>query len=393
MIKIIGNTIHNPFIYTPCNSNSSGRRKGLALQSAESTSTQKSEFGLRKVGNWFVEFKYRKLINDIHSQITNTDPNSPEYIHYAVRLARLFSTIQPIEVEINLQSGRIDDIAHSNEACIFIMNHDYQSQDPMLLSIFNILLYQAYIETGKEGNCPRPKILVNQDILTSKRKKHREIYEALGAVGVDASTKESASRTFGNLHVMKQILSDFINDKNHVFLFPEGRKSAFKWLDLKQKFQIGTGDLVRQAARRKERVKVVPIGFAYDRNKKERQPLGSIYIGEPIYFVERDKKLYVTTGNITEDVATPAYKHFFYRFGNLQGNPGFQVDSAVGEQPTFMFVDGKYYKCITDANVPVLGKDLAPYVADVLAENLQICRSNAIEMLPKTSLSKEVICY
>lgn len=392
MIKVVGNAIHNPFICAPFTSNGT-RRNNLALQSVESTSTQKSEFGLRKAGNWFVEFRYRKLINDINSQITSIEPNSPEYIHYAVRLARLFSTIQPIEIEVNLQSGGLEDIVNSDEACIFIMNHDYQSQDPMLLSIFNILLYQAYIEAGKEGSCPRPKILINQDILTSKKKKHREIYEALGAVGIDASIKESASRTFGNLHVVKQVLSDFISNKNHVFLFPEGRKSVFKWLDLKQKFQIGTGDLVRQASRRKERVKVVPIGFAYDRNKKETQSLGSIYIGEPVYFIEEDKKLYVTTGNITEDVASPAYKHFFYRFGNLQENPGLHVDSSAGEQLTFMLVDGKYYKCITDANVPVLGKDLAPYVADVLAENLQICRSNAIEMLPKTSLGKEVVHY
>lgn len=390
MIKAVGNTIHNPLVHAPCNSNGFGRRKSLVLWSAESTSTQKSEFGFRKVGSLFVEFRYRKLINDIHSQITNINPASPEYIHCAVELARLFSTIHPIEVEINLQSGRLDDIVNSNEACIFIMNHDHQSQDPMLLSIFNILLYQSYIEASKEDKCPRPKILVNQDILTSKRKKHREIYEALGVVGIDASIKESASRIFGNLHVMKRVLSDFISDKNHVFLFPEGRKSAFKWLDLKQKFQIGIGDLVRYAARRKERIKVVPIGFAYDKNKKEKQPLGSIYIGEPIYFIEKDKKLYVTTGNITEDVASVGYKQFFYRFGNLQVNLDFRVDSIAGEQPTFMVIDGTYYKCITDANIPVLGRDLAPYIADILAENLQVCRSNALEMLPRASLGKEV---
>lgn len=390
MLKVIGNPAHKPFV--PCHSSKPRRKKGLALQSVESTSAQKSEFGLRKIGNWFVEFKYRKLINDIHSQITNIDPNSPEYIQYAVSLARLFSTIQPIEVEINLQSNRINDIAHSNEACIFIMNHDYQSQDPALLSIFNILLYQTYLEAGKANSCPRPKILINQDILTSKRKKHREIYEALGAVGVDASTQESTSRTFGNLHVMKQILGDFINDKTHVFLFPEGRRSAFKWLDLKQKFQVGIGELVRQAARRKERVKVVPIGFAYNGNKKENQSLGSIYVGEPIYFIQIDKKLFVTTGNITEDIASPAYKQFFYRY-DVQENPGSQVDTGTGEQPTFMFVDNKYYKCITDANVPVIGKDVASYVADVLAENLQICRSKAIDMLPTSSLGKEVTYY
>ena len=83
-----------------------------------------------------------------------------------------------------------------------------------------------------------------------------------------------------------------------VFIFPEGKMSAFKNLDLKRKFYPGIGRMIQSAARKKKRVKVVTLGFAFDKNKAGEQPLGSVYVGQPIYFRQgEDGNLLLQSGS------------------------------------------------------------------------------------------------
>ncbi len=337
------------------------------------SSFNSSEFLYRRIGNKFIEIKYKDLIKQIHSQISKINSNSADYIKASVELARFFCQMQPIETDINLQSGKLENIVNSDEACIFIMNHDYQAQDPVLMSIFGVLLYEGYLEANKGDICPRLKILINKNILTTKEKRHREIYEALGAVGVDVGMTHSLKEAKKNAKVLLSVISNFCEDKNHIFVFPEGRMAAFKSLDLKKRFQAGVGHIVKTATKMKGRVKVVPLGFAYDPNKSEKQPLGSIYIGEPVYFKRNGREVLTTIGNISYEEASDTYKKFFYT------NKAQYVN--FNEMP---------FKVITDNGIPVTNPTQELYIADILAENLQLCRKFATENLPKSSLGAQV---
>lgn len=337
------------------------------------SSLHSSEMLYRRIGNSFVEVQYRDLIKEIHKRIIKLDINSPEYIKAVLELARFFCSAQPIETDINLSSRRLENIVNSNESCIFIMNHDYQAQDPVLMSIFGVLLYENYLLLGKAAICPRPKILLNKDILTSKDKRHRQIYEALGAIGVDIGNR-SFSEAKKNAKVLLPVIQDFCKNKNHIFIFPEGRRAAFKYLDLRKKFQAGVGHMVRTASKIKDRVKVVPLGFAFNLNKSEGQPLSSICIGEPVYFKRDGKKMFASVGNVSFDEASDSYKKFFY-----ENNPVYERFSDIP------------FTLITGNGAPVVDHTQPLYIADVLAENLQICRRIAINNLPKSSLKDEIM--
>src|SRR5574344_456265 len=99
-----------------------------------------TEFLLNKLG------MIRRIVNNkiknrgsenkaapLYEKIRNVDENSPEYIKYLYKFARIFGKKR--EVEINLESKRILDIASSDESCIFIMNHDDRKKDPAMLGI------------------------------------------------------------------------------------------------------------------------------------------------------------------------------------------------------------------------------------------------------------------
>lgn len=368
--------------------------------------------GLRKLGNHWFEKRHGALIEQIHAQIANVPPESPEYIEKLTQLARLFSIMQPIEAEINTESGRLEALINSDEACIFIMNHDFQAQDPTLLSMFAVMLYEGYQQAGKKATCPRPKIILNDDILLSKGAKQREIYEKLGAVGVDASLHKRPSDTASakrNALQIRAVVSGLVQNKNHVFIFPEGRMATQTHLGLRDKFQPGVGSMVQAALRGKSRVKVVPIGFAYAANKKEKQPLGSIHIGEPVYFYRDGAQVLTSIGNATEDKASKPYQAFFWskqeppeigrrRFFQLWLNPSQLIAQArllalPNIPPAYEERDGMPCRVITEHGEPVTGRSQIPFIADILAENLSICRQQARAALPKSSLGVQVEEY
>lgn len=328
----------------------------------------------------------------------------------------------PIEVEVNDdEDDRLKNIIDSKEACIFIMNHDDQIHDPITLLTFIHDLYRAYDQAGLKASCPRPKIIINRDIIDTLGEKQRQIFEKLGAVGVDASVsgKDQASRD-GNAQALAPVISGFIKDQYHVFIFPEGRNAVAKNRPMDQKFQRGIGRIVSLASLGKKRVKVVPVGFAYKRRKNES--LGSIYIGKPVYFVPDGKRgVYVNTANVTPENASPLVRKFFYgddaaaeeakpvkkgRFKKLFVKKRDQAEPvSAPEKPTettkdapvdpnpFKIINGEPHKLIVSMDKPdtaVKGKELADKIADDLRENLEICREEALKMLPTESLGDKV---
>ena len=97
------------------------------------------EFWGRKLLNKFAELFNGKFFKDIHSKIAMLKNESSEYIQAQANAGRMLAN--KMEVEINLESGRLQNIAKDNSARIFIMNHDSQKHDPKSLLFFNTLLF------------------------------------------------------------------------------------------------------------------------------------------------------------------------------------------------------------------------------------------------------------
>ena len=316
---------------------------------------------LRRLGHRYMRKRLQPTLDKVSAILNNTSPDAPDYISKVMQVARLYANVQPIEAEVNTEDKRFEDIAASNEACIFVINHDHQTEDPVLLSMSAVLLYNAYAKLGKLAHCPRPGVILNEDIIATSPPEQQALWHKMGVIGVDASVFPSKKGISKNTRAFMRVLPDFCEDKKHLFIFPEGRLSAFKGLALRQKFQTGVGDIVRAALKRKESVKVVPLGFAY--GKKAKQRLGSIYVGKPVIFSRQGENTLVSVGNITPETASQPYKDFFWSNGDFTPS-----------------------KVMTHRRQPIKSADLSPFIADVLAENLSICREFALKQLPAVSL-------
>lgn len=314
-----------------------------------------------------VEFFFRKLIGKInvalngkkidstYKSIANLDVQSLEYMENSFNYGKMMARGK--KVEINIEDGALANIAKSDEPCIFIMNHDNQRQDPKLLAVFNSLLTREYVAIGKGESSPRPKIILNEDIITSANEKTGAIYEKLGAVGVDASL--FSPNLVKNGKKIFLMIKEFIANKANIYIFPEGKMCAFKYLDPEYKFQTGVADIVSQITKRKKQVKVVPLGFAYEGK------IGSIHIGEPIYFKKDGAHMLTTSGSVNSSFASKSYVDFFK---NSKEADDFRV--------------------ITDHGKPVEDENISDYIAGVLCENLKICKSEAKKAISPTPTEK-----
>jgi hypothetical protein len=460
------------------------------------------EYAMRVMASKLFARQYRKTIDRFDQLFPDSSKMSPQYIQALMEVAQFFAAER--EIEINTESGRIQALAASDEACIFLMNHDHQMEDPSFLGLFTLLLYEEYLKQGKGSACPQPKIILNRDILdTMTDPKLRRLYDRLGAVGVDARVGNEAQDTFGamfqdllaamglarakptgrsdNARAMLPLIKGFQQNQNHVFLFPEGRlawvsQSMEGWMTevtgrlegllltlqeappeteafgtltqtvaklhkqlqgqyqavreqvkeiqadpqviashleasqetlasihqalkawethrpsdrrslkklirlqtgyanlirqmatrnvhLKDRFQTGVCSMIRSVSKRKERVKVVPLGFAFNEHSRT-QRLGSIYVGEPVYF-KRDEagQMQVSPGNITAET----HPKYFAQFP--PGAPYRTMkEREQGEESPLQKAMGAY-----------------------LYHNLRICKEAAQQILPAAPAPEETL--
>ena len=311
----------------------------------------------RLIYNHVINRGDQNKLKEFYNKIITVPIDSYGFMRYFHNYARKFCNNR--EVEINLEGNRLLDIAKSDEACIFIMSHENGKKDPAMLGIIGTLLSGAYINLGKAASCPRAKIIVNEDILTCMNKMQRAIYKKFGAVGINANLFDAGKGK--NKDKMHKIISEFADNKSHVFIFPEGKMGMFKALDLKYKFQPGIAGIIRSALKQKENVKVIPVGFAY--NNKSKNFLGSIYIGKPVCFKQEGDFISVNNANIDLLTATANYKQYF---GLNEEN-----QSSV--------------KVISGNGVPIKGREQNLYIAGILCENLKICTNLAKNQVPEKS--------
>lgn len=269
----------------------------------------------------------------------NIGAESADYIKY------IYKNIRQIcrkPVEINVESGRLQEIVQSNEPCIFIMNHTKnQGKDINIAKFFNTLLYREYIYNDMAETCPRSKILANTGVL-KRQPDGGEKFQWLGVVPVNAGINEKGKSK--NKLVLRDLANQLINNKINLFLFPEGAMAMLTFLPLKYKFQPGTAWFVKNILEAGKRAKVIPLGIAHDKNGS------AIHIGEPVYFRKEDGKYFVSKGNVKSD--------------------NFDKDLSK------LYTD-KDEIMLTKNQEPVSLNEVVPYISGVLVRNLECCTKDA----------------
>ena len=198
------------------------------------------------------------LSNNTASAYKKLDVNSADYIKYIYN--RVKNWCKEV-VEINVETGRLQKIVQSDEPYIFIMNHTTtQGRDINAAKFFNTLLYREYIYHSKAETCPRSKILANTGVLKKAKDGGKEL-EWMGVVPVYAGLADK-DKQFKNASVIKNLAKQIIDGKTNLFIFPEGALAALTFLPMKYKFQPGVSAIIKKVLEVRDKIKVIPLGFA-----------------------------------------------------------------------------------------------------------------------------------
>jgi len=262
------------------------------------------------------------------------------------------------EVEINIENNELHDIVNDDEACIFIMNHDRQKDDPKLFAFFNALLTREYINRGLHETCPKPKILINKDIIDTTSENKQILAEALGAIGIDAGIH--CADSFANGKIIAQLVNEIANNKTHLFIFPEGRMSIFENLNPQWKFQSGIANIVKAVLKKKEQVKVIPLGFAY------KKDVGGINIGKPLFFKKEGRNILFKPGDVDKNTQDEKYVDFI---NNSTSRNGWYNIVENGEE--------------------INQREIGDYIAGILCESLTQSKIKAADSLRTVGTAKD----
>ncbi len=274
--------------------------------------------------------------------------NSADYIKYIYQ--RLKKVCKEV-VEINVETGKLQDIVHSDESRIFIMNHTKnQVKDINTAKFFNTLLYREYLYQSRAETCPRSRILTNIGVLQRTKDKGEEL-KWMGAVPINAGLGAKDNRS-ENAVTLKHLTKELIKGSINLFIFPEGALASLTFLPLKYKFQPGISAIIKRVLEEKEHIRVTPLGFAH--NKKE----SAIHIGEDIVFSKTEGKYYTTRGN---------------------------ADSKYFDKNLYEFFGSKDRTVITENGQPVSTNKVVPFISGILMKNMECCTREAKDDLKHAS--------
>lgn len=239
---------------------------------------------LRAVASKLLVLEHFKGVYGTFRLIRKLNPSSPRYIE---EWAKIGNSINNKFVNMNIEDGRIEKLASLNEGVIFILNHDNPERDKFIYPIFNSFLNYAYTAFGKQKDCPRPNILVSENIFKFAGAKLRSVYKKMGLIPIDASMTERKVDT--NVVPIKQLVSRFAQNKCNLFIFPEGNNSVYKDKTLEEKFQPGIAKIINKILDNKSSVRVVPLGVSYGASKNS---MGSVHIGDSIIFTNINNNIF-----------------------------------------------------------------------------------------------------
>ena len=224
----------------------------------------------------------------MNNNFVHINPESGEYVE---ELAKVGNSMGKQFVITNIEDKPLKDLSKSKNAAIFVMNHPNYHKDKFTYMILNSMLNKMYVEEGRQATCPRPKIVASRNMLKLLGKKVGNIYQHLGLTEVDASLGKRDNAF--NAKSMRKLMREFVQNKSNIFIFPEGNNSAFKDKCLEEKLQSGIGEFVKTALKTKGRVRIVPVGIKYT---KEKNSFGNIFIGKPIHLKQEGKDIIYTEG-------------------------------------------------------------------------------------------------
>ncbi len=242
-----------------------------------------SIMALRRMADRIFMYSNNSSIRSVEDIFYNIKEESPEYID---EIAKIGKTTKNKFIVINSEDKVLEKVADSGEAAIFILNHPNYNKDKFMYVIINSLLSQIYVAKEMQKTCPRPKIFVSRNMLKVVHKKIGEIYKKMGMIPVDASITHK-NNSF-NTAAIKNVFTDFINNRANLFIFPEGNNSVYKDKPMREKIQNGVAELIQKAVMFKESVRVVPISIYYE---NEKNNLGKMYIGVPFLFANDGKNI------------------------------------------------------------------------------------------------------
>ena len=349
--------------YHPRKGNTNVNFTGMNINAASEKSMHGIEYSIRIIANRLADFCESRKIKQITREIAQIKPETNEtYLNQLELISRYFSTLKTIDV--NIEDKIFEKIANDGKSTIFIMNHSNQKQDPSMLAVLNTLLSRAYKDAGKEKEFPLPKIILNQDILTTMNPTKRKAFEAFGAVGIDANLYNADKKA--NARVFFPLIKDFVRNKCNIFIFPEGKLAVRKDLDFDDRFQIGIAELINKVLGIRKEVTVVPVGFSYGKGKNKA--LTGMHLGEPIKFIRNGEETTTTSGNVLKsELAFEGFKKFFEKHKN---------ETNV---------------VITENGIPVKTDEVTDFIKSILCENLNICSKEAKKRIELPFNTDEVL--
>lgn len=214
---------------------------------------------------------------------------SKEYIE---ELAKVGNSIKGKFVRINSEDRPLDNIVDSKNAAIFVLNHPNYNKDKICYTIISSLLSKLYVSKNKQADCPRPKLLSSDKLMTvlgDKLSKFCENY--LGTVSINANPEMGNSGA--NVLPMLNLIKNFIDNKVNIFICPEGNNSLVRNQSLEERIQPGIAGIIKNALNQKNNVKIIPIGLSYP---DEKNSFGNIFIGKPMFFKKINNEFVYTGG-------------------------------------------------------------------------------------------------
>lgn len=249
-------------------------------------------YPLNLLANAVDNFRYKlkpdkSVINKFYNGLKDCDKGSSEYISQLIAVHNYNGK----SVSTFLDEKRINDLARSNESCIFVVNHVDPDGDDKVLSNFISNLYKKYSDFGKSKTCPRPYIISDERNIKILSKQEKLIQEKIGCVGVKADLgfvlKHHRSGVKKNNSALMPVIRDFSKDKGHIFIFPEGNlASVFDEKMSEQRFQTGIGRMIQASLKGKKTVKVVPLQLVY-----KDSDTAKIIIKSPSFFKKENGQI------------------------------------------------------------------------------------------------------
>lgn len=280
------------------------RRLDNALRIAEMNSWKKAGEELYN--------RHKTEIDALSKSISATDIDNPKFIKEIIKMNNFLG--QGMEMEINLESGRLSDLAKSKEPVIFLFNHPAPPYDLGLSFGFVSQLYKKYSELGLAANCPRPKYILSERILSSMPEKLSSAFQKVQAVGINAGTYPTPERAGKNGNVISDVVNGFIRGKNNIFIFPEGGRARYQNLPIEERFQYGIGKIATKVLSSVGRAKVVNVALGY------KDGHGVVYIGKPIIFeATKNGEIGVKGGNVSQCCDKTVINRFYSELKKTKG--------------------------------------------------------------------------